>query len=372
MTDATETITTFVQPVALTITLVYLYGVLAKSQQNKFRLELSLGLLFGVGVIASMMAPINVGEGFIIDLRNLLIASAIAFLGPLAGVIALITGVATRINIGGAGAIYGVAGMLVAGSMGYIWRHLFLNQGHRNLISLVMLGVMMSAHILVGLTIAEPQRSTFIFGLGPYLFALNVVGSVLLGVLFFREQALNIKIDELRTAATTDPLTSLMNRRSVISAVEEMQTDSKTVVSKVMLYFDLDNFKDVNDNYGHLAGDVVLKVISERIAACLRPNDLFSRLGGDEFVIVLPDVGRAIAEEIAERCRLAVCSSPIQIGDDSIDVTISMGATYSGSNQKFQNLLSTADDALYEAKREGRNRVALHESFLHEEAGIAA
>jgi two-component system, cell cycle response regulator len=126
------------------------------------------------------------------------------------------------------------------------------------------------------------------------------------------------------------------------------------------LLFDIDHFKQVNDTYGHAAGDDVLRELASRTMNSVRSVDLVARLGGEEFVVVMPDTDSTIATAVAERLRLAVAREPfiIRVGGVKVAVTVSIGvsAAAEGGDCRAQ-LLKRADDALYEAKTAGRNRI---------------
>jgi two-component system cell cycle response regulator len=122
---------------------------------------------------------------------------------------------------------------------------------------------------------------------------------------------------------------------------------------------DIDYFKAVNDTYGHDAGDDVLREFAIRIRKSIRGIDLACRLGGEEFVIVMPETDMSVATMVAERLRRRIASEPfpVQQGSRSIAVTISIGIAALGTNDDTASLLRRADQALYRAKRDGRNRV---------------
>ena len=127
-----------------------------------------------------------------------------------------------------------------------------------------------------------------------------------------------------------------------------------------MLVLDIDFFKAVNDTYGHDAGDEVLREFSVRVRKSIRGIDLACRYGGEEFVIVMPETDMAVATTVAERLRRRVANEPFPIeqGKRPIEVTISIGiATLEAAEDNAASILKRADQALYRAKRDGRNRV---------------
>jgi diguanylate cyclase (GGDEF)-like protein len=130
---------------------------------------------------------------------------------------------------------------------------------------------------------------------------------------------------------------------------------------------DLDHFKPVNDNYGHLVGDEVLVEVSTRIADSCRPYDLVGRYGGDEFLIVVPGVNASGATSLSCRVRRNICGLPIVVGENELRISASLGvaqALVSDDSETLENLISRADSAAYRAKSLGRNRVCAYESNI--------
>jgi len=162
-------------------------------------------------------------------------------------------------------------------------------------------------------------------------------------------------------AAITDALTGLHNRRYMESHLSKL-VEQATLRGKdlAVLVLDIDYFKSINDTYGHDCGDDVLREFAIRIRKSIRGIDLACRLGGEEFVVVMPETDRSVAATVAERLRrrIAVESFPIEQGTKRIDVTISIGiAALESSRDNAAQMLKRADQALYRAKRDGRNRV---------------
>jgi len=165
---------------------------------------------------------------------------------------------------------------------------------------------------------------------------------------------------ELRRAATTDPLTGAANRRRCDEFLEErLQAATQTGKTLSLLAIDIDELKRINDGFGHQVGDLAVERVAEILLGGIRQADLVARVGGDEFVVVLPDAGRPQAIEIAERLRRTIATSVIRSNSgDEFAVTVSVGvAVYlAGSRQTASQLVRAADVALYAAKRAGRNR----------------
>lgn len=158
--------------------------------------------------------------------------------------------------------------------------------------------------------------------------------------------------------AITDQLTGLFNRRYMSRHLNTLMAEGNgKPVSFLML--DVDFFKQINDTYGHDIGDAVLREFASRISANVRGIDLACRFGGEEFVVVMPDTDLSFAYMVAERLRQSVADAPFQIGVNSkqLPVTISIGVAASEHGDTPEVLLKKADQALYRAKRDGRNRV---------------
>ena len=161
-------------------------------------------------------------------------------------------------------------------------------------------------------------------------------------------------------AAVTDPLTGLYNRRYMETHVGTL-VDQAAARNKPLsvLVLDIDYFKSINDTYGHDAGDDVLQDFAIRIRKSIRGIDLACRYGGEEFVVVMPETDMAVATMVAERLRRRIAGEPfaIQKGARTIEVTISIGIAALGPNDDAAAVIKRADQALYRAKRDGRNRV---------------
>ncbi len=172
-------------------------------------------------------------------------------------------------------------------------------------------------------------------------------------------------IRELETVASTDSKTGLLNAIAWEQlAQRELSRSSRDLLNAAILIIDLDRFKAVNDSYGHLAGDVVLREIGRCLTTELRDYDTVGRFGGEEFVALLPDVSAAEAAIIAERVRarintlrMSVLAPDAEIaGESALSASIGV-ACFPGDGTELQELLHAADGALYVAKNAGRNRV---------------
>jgi len=164
--------------------------------------------------------------------------------------------------------------------------------------------------------------------------------------------------DIVQRQAITDDLTGLVNRRRFIEALEaEVERARRFDSPLAIVLSDLDNFKQVNDEFGHHGGDVVLRAFADMIRSQARDVDVSGRIGGEEFAILLPDTDRAGAALVAERMRHSLNSVAIAVEDTNLNVAASFGVAELVPGQTGDDLLRSADAALYRAKDEGKNRV---------------
>ncbi len=166
---------------------------------------------------------------------------------------------------------------------------------------------------------------------------------------------------ELEMKAQIDVLTRIWNRGAIQEiAARELEHGRTIATSTAIAILDLDHFKQINDAHGHAAGDEVLRVVSQRLRAAIRPTDAVGRYGGEEFLVVLPQIGREPLLHVCERIRCAIAKEPVVSGGATIPITCSVGAVLSEEgSESVETLVRAADGALYEAKRAGRDRAIL-------------
>ena len=258
-------------------------------------------------------------------------------------------------------------------------------------VALAGLCVLVMQAVLVGgaVTLSEPAagfRAVVGAPVDNALEALTVLGGVVTAVLLTHSPVLALamtgfavvgrqytELRRLRTDAATDPLTALANRRSWTALAERALARAARAGQPVsVLVIDADHFKDVNDRFGHPAGDTALRDLAATLAAGVRPGDLLARWGGEEFVLLLPDTGPREAALVAERLRATCWARVVDVADRrgrrvrlrarSVSVGV---ATRPGSAgvEGLDRLVRAADTALYAAKRAGRNCVRAADVF---------
>jgi len=214
------------------------------------------------------------------------------------------------------------------------------------LMPLVMQSALADASASVWLTVFALE--TVIYAVGAAFIALAMVNDY------------NVRV--YRSAAYTDPLTGLFNRRGFLengTILSDHQCEAGKPVTLMM--FDLDHFKSINDRFGHSVGDETLRLFSEVVRTKVRASDIIGRLGGEEFAVIVPEP-MEIATKIAERLRTGFEAAGVTVGPHAVGATVSIGlATSHGPVADIDALMIRADAALYEAKHAGRNRVCVAE-----------
>ncbi len=171
-------------------------------------------------------------------------------------------------------------------------------------------------------------------------------------------------ISLLNRALDHDVLTGALSRQAFLRGAQECLRDPAARRGTGLLMLDIDRFKQLNDTYGHAVGDRVLQAFARTIGSAIRPRDLFGRIGGEEFGVALPDTAPAEVAAIAERLRASVAAAATTPAEDAapIHITVSIGAAHDSQQPRatLHSLLSYADQAMYRAKRGGRNRICFH------------
>lgn len=358
MLPVLEKVMHIVQPLGLAVLLVYTYGLLQRAIGHAVAMNMLMGAMFGIAALVAMLSPIQIADGIFVDLRSLFVGVAGAFFGFLGGFIALSIAAMTRITLGGDGTMLGLYGLAISFIMGIVWANFVRPWARHTPTGYLVLGSMISCYVSVGWLLPPTVRTDFFVNVMPTLVVANVLGAMLLGQLITRERDLIDEARRLASEATTDPLTKLANRATAAAVFSDLPRFQNRHHGQTMICIDVDRFKTINDQHGHLRGDKVLVDIAARLSACVRPNDILSRISGDEFLIVLHDIDPDQARRVADRCLAAVNEAPVIADKVEIDVSISVGAVWTDRKPSFTAFREIADEALYRAKDLGRNCVS--------------
>jgi diguanylate cyclase (GGDEF)-like protein len=202
---------------------------------------------------------------------------------------------------------------------------------------------------------AIPTSIQIVVLLLPLIWALAHYGNIVASLV----RSTSTRVSKLQSLAATDVLTGLINRRQFNHQLDAEIARTKRYRNPLSLaLFDIDDFKKINDFYGHTTGDRILKELGQLISANVRESDIAARYGGEEFALILPETGQIDAYELLERLRAMIAHTVFCLPDNPMTVTISVGvAQLDPEHAKSYELIERADAALYEAKRQGKNQV---------------
>lgn len=244
------------------------------------------------------------------------------------------------------------------------WSARFVRMGHVRAVLLVT-GVSVALSLVLtwsGMLVVDPTGVGLPLALGLAVLVPSIVAPLVTHTVLRLMHTLEATRAELQQLAIRDSLTQVFNRRYFMEQLQrEAERFFRTGERLSLLMIDADEFKSVNDRYGHATGDRVLQVIARCCATSLRPYDVLARFGGEEFAVLLPATEISAAYEVAERIRASVADARIDAGDAGmIGVTVSIGvSSLSRADEGCRGLFDTADSALYDAKRGGRNRTVV-------------
>lgn len=316
------------------------------------------GVLFGIGAIAAMLAPAQLADGVLVDLRSIIVGLGAAFAGWPGAIVSLMLAGSFRLWLGGPTAIAGAFGIVYAAAIGVVWAKHIRRPGRTPAAQFVLFGLMLSAHV-VFLYAVPTLKADEVTELWLFFGVACMLATVTLGTLMCRERHFLLRERTLRQDSATDALTGLLNRRAFDQIMDQrMAEEVLGRRSFSLLIVDADHFKAVNDTYGHKVGDEVLKSLANALTASLRQEDVAARLGGEEFGVILRTANHDEAARVAERIRARIADEAIEANGRSIRVTVSIGvATSSDCEASAKVLFEAADQALYRAKQSGRNRI---------------
>ncbi len=248
----------------------------------------------------------------------------------------------------------------IAGAMPYIALPLFglLARSSRTVINLAVLGTVLN---IAGIVLSTSGASLYVVTVN------HLMSGILVWVVSYIALTHMAVEDKLRAtlhdAAFRDPLTRLYNRRYVFNVFGNALKQYRRYADPFsLIMIDADHFKRINDRYGHSAGDVALRAIADACNSSVRDSDVVGRFGGEEFIILLPHTAAAEAALVAERIRRTMLRDGCYWQGQKLDITLSLGVAEAGpSTDTLDELIKAADQALYAAKKSGRNRTLIAE-----------
>lgn len=189
-------------------------------------------------------------------------------------------------------------------------------------------------------------------------------GSITGAVEIFSDNSTHVankrRIDELQELALLDPLTQIGNRRYLEMTLESKLAESARYNNHIAVFFiDIDDFKQINDTYGHDTGDEALRIAARTLNAVIRPMDALGRWGGEEFIAAASNINKEAMKAIAERFRTFIAGSSVRIGDEKLPFTVTIGATIAKPGDDLGSVVKRADELMYEGKEKGKNRVII-------------
>ncbi len=321
--------------------------------------SIAVGLVFVCAIIVTMLAPTPLVPGMHFDLRNAFLVIAASFGGLPAAAMTLAAAIGTRIYLGGSGMEAGLVGIAISALAGYGISRIpstRLTPAARGILIGLAPILSFAGLLLLPWSAAVAVATTLL----PTLALANFVAVSVLWMMINRTSRQVRTETDLVAEARTDPLTGLRNRSAFRDDIRASLQRANGRPSALLL-LDVDNFKAINDTFGHSSGDVVLASIADTLRSSVRHSDFLMRYGGEEFLIVLPATELDQAATIAEIIREQVAAQLVSVQRFNIRVTVSIGvATLAKSDDDALSVaFAAADAALYSAKEHGRNRVEL-------------
>ncbi|MCK5931051.1 MAG: diguanylate cyclase [Fulvimarina manganoxydans] len=366
MHDIGDLVQALIRGVGVLALLTLAHGFVFRTLSAMMSRGVAVGIVFGLGAIATMSDPFVLRPGVILDARGIILVLAAPFGGPVAAMISGGIAGVFRFWLGGAGAPLGVVVILTAAATGMVMRPVLDKRGGGyDLGALLLLAAAGSAQSMLLLLLP------FFAPVDPWPMLLphvitNCLGILVLGHFLSAEGRRRHAHRLAESQAATDPLTGLPNRRmfersASIACVRPGPAS--------LLLIDIDHFKQVNDRWGHDVGDRVLCQVADAIRSSIRDSDVVARYGGEEMIVLLPSTDLDTAEAIAERIRSTIEHEVFHISRTIGDVTVSIGVAVTSNGTGYEAAFVAADRALYQAKGNGRNRVEVDRSDERERLG---
>lgn len=339
----------FINVTILISSLFFYFQILKKdgtTRQSSFRRKLLLGMLTGLLGIILMEFGFLLDQGLLLDFRHIPVMLAAMYAGWLPAVIAAVLIAGYRLILGAGVVAYTAVLMIAVTTAGYLLIARKTRCVYRTILYMLLFHNVLSSIVTYAFFL---KGEAFLHVIGPYWLLSFGTG---IAAVYLTEymRKINALFTEYEKNAFIDPLTGLNNVRRFDAAMNEVLAKKGTMS---LCIIDIDHFKQVNDTYGHPEGDAILKQLGQLLKEHAMSGTV-SRNGGEEFTIILPEYTKASAVQLAEGLRARIEQTPFYIfgGKETIELTVSIGVAAGRDN-----LYREADQALYQAKQNGRNRV---------------
>jgi diguanylate cyclase (GGDEF)-like protein len=347
------------------VSLILVLSIALGSHGSRDRLDRlgpeGLGLVFGLIAGMEMLTSFAIQPGLIVDLRNVPIALAGAFLGVRGTISAVVIAVAVRLSLGGIGATSGAFGIVLAGGAGLFWQWYFPPSARRALVPIGVLGLLTSVHILAAFLLPEAARRAF-FGDAAMVIAVANFISVLCSAPFLeRERWRALQERELHANVMLDPDTGFLRPMAFDREVERAMTIWQSGPGHAYLLIRLEDQHWLERVWGPTAVQATLRAIRPRLPVDLSARDVVGRVGPDLVAIYLPERSQGAAMLVARRLIECLHNQKISLDDHAhVLLAISIGLSWSPSAERQQDGLRRAADALRDASAQGRGAMACH------------
>lgn len=350
----------FLQGLGIVAIAVRLHEFVTARCDAAFCQKNAVSVTFVTGVLVTMAFPLNFAPGIVFDLRHVFLIIAASYGGWPAALATAMTATVMRLWEGGAGLAAGLAGIAISTIIGIVLAR-FNRTRDISFAWLGLLGLAASASIVSVFLLPMDIAMTVLRKIAGPLVIINLIGVMVAGGTLNKYRRRMVREKALIRDTATDPLTGLANRRAFDTKGPEMARAGLDRNGRYALVVaDIDNFKGINDTFGHAAGDLVLRQVSDIIAASARADDLVARYGGEEIALVLPGCDADRARAISDRIRADIEAATVELKGIKLTVTVSVGFTVNDDPEKsFAKAFEEADAALYRAKDAGRNRVEM-------------
>jgi len=344
------------------LAIVALFYGMAISRLPQVAWPTVLGIVCGLGAVLAIMDPTELPSGFPFDLRVAMVLIAGFFGGPVGATVSGGIASAYRFSLGGPTVDIGIAIIVIGAIIGAAGHALFVRPDKPiRMLDVLYVALLSPLTWLGALLLPWTQAVELAYRIFLPANALRIAGVLLLGLMILHERRRVEAESKIRRLAYIDELSGLSNRRAFYVSLEQAFARwQRFGEPHSIVMVDIDHFKRINDSHGHPTGDDVIRRLATILKEESRKTDVVARLGGEEFAVLLSNAQSDFASRVAERIRKRVERDTVISDTTQLRFTVSVGVSHDLEAATHRHdLLSSADEALYEAKRSGRNRVVV-------------